>query len=1203
MTVWRLVLEDDDADVVASVRDGTINAATCEVCGSYGWITTPLLWVDRARQRAVFVSGGVVRDDEAAHQRATLLADALSGVSAEVNETIRRRVQNVRDHRDLPEALAVDDRVAEMTEAALQAVELRADLALSERLEQMVERLVTDGFIGMVQEEVTPEMLALIVSELSKIGVDDAPRADVLRFLRDRLAEYLEAHPPTKTERFIVEVPEFAEVAALGEAVPHADRESVVDARIDRLLQAAETGSATISDFDCEPAVLSRLYERIEDSAGDEAQQKRLRRLLAELLPAAASAERGDPTPDSRSQSTAGSSADDLRSAAIGHINAGEWHSAISATARLRAQAAEQRDDVLLSEAIALCGRAYFGLGDSLAALRYLQYAADHIDRILRARGGAADASTGALIAHVSEWLGDASASSGDLPRARAFYRHAKDVYERLGRIDGVETCLRALAQLAFAVGDFAGARALLESVLASCSVRGGRDAATAHINIANLLSNVQEVPRSVLELCYSTSAADAQNESPVDAALVDDRDDAVVISPALETLVEGDIPPGTDLRRLIFRVSIRREDSLPVPWFETIKGDEAVEHLTVGFSIAKEIGDVPLELSALKLFANLYVTYGMLTAAESAFRLLMKRLDHLHLSPGREVLASLALLWEKIARERVDQADAGAVRSALQKAFVHAEAALNAVVDTEQDRRAPAVLSSELTVRATLATTAEALGRHEEAREQYRAAIGLYEGSRQYLSEEQHKRHVQSRYAFLYVRAARNATALLDADHGRLELAIEAYGAVEAGRSRILLDSLHMPVEPGDAPTDPGEVARPMSVAAVAAALPADTALIQYALLPAYQLCPGSWRLFTILPTRGLLGVPLRRDLEEMLAARDRLRTCIDAMSGQLKNESRPYELWAHDEFRSGMGPHLEELGEMLLPNELLERLRCEGIRRLVIVPDAYLFDVPFAALRISAGPRTQYVIVDSDTAVGFEVVVAASASTALGGGPVNGNPAPVRPRLLCVSDPQLNLAPVSSWLDEVIDEVWPAAWPSRHLKGSEARSGPVLEALGECDTMLFFGHATHDPSDGRLSGIALNDGLLSTARLMAGRAAEQRWACKICVLIACSGASVDALTERDVRELLGTSAALHYRGVKGVVASLWSLWMPPAAEFARSLLSALAGGVKLSAAVRAAQEDMKASWPDPYFWGGITASGDGDQRLAYAGSVEPGE
>ncbi len=281
-------------------------------------------------------------------------------------------------------------------------------------------------------------------------------------------------------------------------------------------------------------------------------------------------------------------------------------------------------------------------------------------------------------------------------------------------------------------------------------------------------------------------------------------------------------------------------------------------------------------------------------------------------------------------------------------------------------------------------------------------------------------------------------------------------------------------------------------------------------------------------------------------------------------------------------------------------------GVRRLVLVPDDALHQLPFAALRPS--PKTP------PLAARYELTEVPSATLWLSWKGRRPAPAPIP--ALALADPPLpgREKPAVPAAPAATDRAAAAAFAAGIRLGplpyARQESRAVVRALGggsvrrlgadaseaylKSTPLLQFGilhfatHAVTDEANPDRSGVLLapgapnQDGLLQIREIV-----DLDLDGRVVVLSACSSNTGALLRGEGVMSL---ARAFFQAGAHTVVASLWRLRDDETADFFARFYRHLGKGTSVAAALQAAQRDLIAGGAPAAAWAGIVVLGDGD-------------
>ncbi len=403
------------------------------------------------------------------------------------------------------------------------------------------------------------------------------------------------------------------------------------------------------------------------------------------------------------------------------------------------------------------------------------------------------------------------------------------------------------------------------------------------------------------------------------------------------------------------------------------------------------------------------------------------------------------------------------------------------------------------------------------------------------------------------------------------------AFTVMEKMRARALLDSL------AAAKASPGRPADGFaSLAEVQRALAPDEALLSFQVAPDEDLfggsAGGSWLL--VATHNGTRAYRLHRD-------RVALRPAVALLTGLFERRDG-------SEAAPGSGLYRDLLGDALkdLP---------PNVRRLVILPDDALHQLPFPALR--PDPKSP------PLASRYEITVAPSATLWLHWR--RSQPAPASKPLLALADPMMpgttervtgrpaNRAAALIAVPRL--DALPFARREgrsavRYLDGGsllrigkDASEGFLKsEDLHQFRMLHFATHAVLDARNPERSGVLLTptpaseDGFLQIREIVPLHLDGQ-----VAVLSSCRSASGTVLRGEGV---MGLARAFFQAGAHTVVASLWPLRDDDGAALFDRFYRHLAEGKSVAAALRAAQLDRIEDGAPAYAWAGLVVLGDGD-------------
>jgi len=307
-----------------------------------------------------------------------------------------------------------------------------------------------------------------------------------------------------------------------------------------------------------------------------------------------------------------------------------------------------------------------------------------------------------------------------------------------------------------------------------------------------------------------------------------------------------------------------------------------------------------------------------------------------------------------------------------------------------------------------------------------------------------------------------------------------------------------------------------------------------------------------------------------------------------------------------------------------LLAPVDMTRVKRLLIVPDGSLQDLPFSALRIYQSARKTAPLVSK-----HEIVVLPSASvlgTLRKAAGKRGTPTRtaiiVADPVVDGSDPRLSNAPYSSekktqqqpTVKKVTLRDAQASQRVTRLEGAGAEASAIRKILDTPDVLVEMGFnasrgfvlqgalapyriihfATHGFVDARhpeMSGLVLSllneKGQRQNGYLRLGDIYKLKLSADLVVLSAC-----DSSRGKDLKSegTIGLPRAFLFAGSRSVLASLWKVDDDAAVAFMKSFYEGIKKGEVPSSALRGAQLEMSQGkqWSQPFYWAAFVLQGD---------------
>ncbi len=320
----------------------------------------------------------------------------------------------------------------------------------------------------------------------------------------------------------------------------------------------------------------------------------------------------------------------------------------------------------------------------------------------------------------------------------------------------------------------------------------------------------------------------------------------------------------------------------------------------------------------------------------------------------------------------------------------------------------------------------------------------------------------------------------------------------------------------------------------------------------------------------------------EELLAfvlSKDDLR-CVQSL-GKLSEVTEHLERLSFFMLRVAQGQAYEEVygaGVLLertcrtlqaLHQQLIAPLELKASDQLVFIPFGAMHNLPFAAL------------FDGETYLGDKAQLSLAPSTAV--------------YLHCRARPDNSSGSVVAYgvpfedIPSVRDEIEIVSRSSPSalgLIGAEATLGAFYRHAPEASVLHIATHGIYRPDNPMFSGLRFHDGWLA-ARDLYGLQLQS----SLVVLSACE---TGLASHQDGDERFGLARAFLHAGTPCMLVSLWSVKDDATAQLMAAFYQALNGGQTVAEALQSAQQVLRHSYPNPYFWSAFTVIGDPERRLA---------
>jgi hypothetical protein len=381
----------------------------------------------------------------------------------------------------------------------------------------------------------------------------------------------------------------------------------------------------------------------------------------------------------------------------------------------------------------------------------------------------------------------------------------------------------------------------------------------------------------------------------------------------------------------------------------------------------------------------------------------------------------------------------------------------------------------------------------------------------------------------------------------------------------------------------------------------PENSVCAIYALLQKTDLNEGFWFLAFIDVHRQEIFFsnvrPFEAIFEPFKAAESAFNAARRALEGEIISGAAAARDTGHD---VELAAALEALADVLLPRPAVEVIEQRGFRNLLFMPESYLFDVPFAALRVQGCSGRIYTFELNAQVLGTRISVVPNCSMIdprqgrwkfdfLGGYPTYGRCCcRYQSRMEEGTCPLFGVLPrVDRFLARINAIGAVAKEPNRFVRGGTVAD--FLRIVRSCEVGLFFGHG--EIIEGRGSVLVADDGLVGDLEVKQNVGVEVQPVCSLVLLCACSGINSQATLGITRRELAGVHVALVRRGARFVVGSVAPLFPIAALHLLESIVDGVESGLEMDDTLKLTYQNFvtDVALRSPVFWGHIVGFGDG--------------
>lgn len=1109
-------------------------------------------------------------------------------------DVLLKRTRFVNDYRDIGKGLSVEIEQLELENAAILKYLERSTLTGTARIDALLETAVKSGTLSLEADELTAEFLSELQEYQSTFTGQEGLRVvaleQIIAQLRERVNRETETLPSLDGSSALADVLRAARGSAEHVMAKSSFERNLAEAESEALqlrlaflceLQSNQSlNESNSAPIDAWPQLLE-LVDAV--TVGREVKSTILAPIDRSVLPEVRSflALRPPPSgPVSLPQFKPDMAEPPAPSWIIMAYQVFQEMLAAMATGSIPPSLLETIADVPLARACVDGDIAKLLMHENQlsGAMLHLRQSLEILKSAIQGRDLSSDYWTGRVYAVCLERMGDLQLRFGRLEESIKARHDAQAVYEQIGARDGLLHCLNMEASVWLDLGQVQRAEELLTRLVRETEGCARADEIRHLANLANVYRRLRPYAEAALKF-RTKNAGTVESETESEEGTV--------------SAIESETASAADAHfeaKAGIRVSSDVEGHEELSYRDMVNS-EPIRLLFRGLAVARLNGDVSFENLMLSRLAAVYGEFGCHALADLLLDQLLEKLPLEKAGPD-----ALLLVLNRLG-DRAGQQD---IAGDAEQALATREEALQVLSFILRNSEGASSLAED-ELRSEKATLLEAVGRREEARQEYLATIERLERSRGWMRDPQNKRGLQSRRWRFHVRGARNALRMHAADSTRDDLLVEVWQLTQAGRSRALLDSIGAE---RDTQSDGEGVAsvRPDDFSDVASGLPSDVAVLEYFLMPTTPGCGGSWAMMIVEPGASTPWLAWQEpDMERVLEAKE----VVTNLAYEYDNHVGHYGTTSpFDNIEQRYMAALEKLADVILPADLVDQLSERGYRKLVIVADAYLHEVPFPALRpIQAGQRVYFGLPNEGR--GFQVVYAPSSSIFahwIGIAPARTSH---ERRAALFVDPLGDLSKANSGVLSTFNSIGNCLREGRvvirRFDGTSATPHAWIDEVRSHDLVVYFGHSVAGHGDPDDAALMLNDGSGSPAPMSAGdvyRESSGRVFSEhtLIVFASCSGGRAFSGGWDTDRELTGLSVAHLHAGCGAVIAASRPLLDAPTLVLLEAFFNRLLKGDDATTSLTEAQREMAESqtpYRHPHFWGYLGLMGIPHWRL----------
>ncbi len=392
-----------------------------------------------------------------------------------------------------------------------------------------------------------------------------------------------------------------------------------------------------------------------------------------------------------------------------------------------------------------------------------------------------------------------------------------------------------------------------------------------------------------------------------------------------------------------------------------------------------------------------------------------------------------------------------------------------------------------------------------------------------------------------------------------------------------------------------------PVRVSDLASLIPIGSAIIHFTLLHDTDLNDGCWQIAIFAPHNEFTSIIVDPSLNEVHEAVEQANEALESARNLVKGKCLSEVTDALKTHHQALDPLLKQLSELVLPKVLCEAILSGKINRIFVIPEAYIYDVPWNALPLSVNSQNIPIGLYRHKGMSLTISILPNFVAFKTKHSEHSNSNMVKPKVfsaaLTTNVPWNNsYARIRAVRKRILHSIEQLAdthnLTTEKILIENATVISALEDISRSDIFMFFGHGDILESG---ASLVMQDGVISNREI---ESSQHNFGLhnKLTIIMACSG--INSAPKHMGRELSGVHVGLINAGVRCVVGSVQPVFPISAILTTEFLLDNVNKDQAVDRIVAAIRQRISqgSSTSHPVFWSGLITFGVGTDIFALA-------